>query len=915
MTACWLALALLVQEPSASAVREEARALLVDLRAWTGAAELPGPDELEELRALAEELLSAGGSEVEAELRELVRELGNLGHALKQAGRPAEGSAWVRWSGARAEERGDLATHAWSLDWLGQEAWVRGELDQAAHWLALAAQVDGRRGAAAEAARDLADVARIRATQGRLDESREAATRAWQAALDSRSLPAQRSAGETLAGVWFDLGRHRQALDLCLELLARDGPDEELDEARVRLEILAAGVLADVGRLEAAAAHARTAHALALDPRITRTAPLLHLEAKLSLGLLLGDLGQAEEALALLAAAALEFERLGDERGSGWAAKNRAFVLFAAGRHAESRPAFEQAWSAGVKLGVPFLEAIGALGVAESVWLAASAPSEAERTRAEEALRTAERVSAGLRERAIEWRCAALRGRILLDAGRPEPALAELERAVRGIERWRRRLGASGLVEHALRQRSDPYRDAAFAAAQLGRAEQALSFAMQLQARVLDELRARASGPLPLPTTPRIDALREDVSRAAARGTAAGADELARAEDELDAALIAHEIEAGRALASPAELLDVAALERGLAGHALETALVYLVGPVETLVLRLEAGDPSEVQARLLPVGRARLEAWIRAVREPIERLEAGELDLAHLSFDVGAARALHAALIEPLELAAGARLALVLDGVLASLPFELLVTGGAAHGVDFARPFAHLRELETLGCQREIVLLGSLARLLEPLPTRPGEPVVLAAPAAIGPPGAPAEAHAVARTHAGARLVLDARASDVGRWAPGAAMLHFAAHGSFDPDRPAHGHLLLGGDVPDTSARLESWQLAELDLTGTEIVLSACHSGRGTWRAGAGMAGLLRGFVLGGAREVVASHWAVDDRVTTRFMELYHGARAEGHPAPAALRLARRTLRSEQDPRGFSLAHPAFWAAWSLHR
>lgn len=915
MKRCWLALALLAQEPADTTVPEEARALLIDVQAWTRTGDLPEPDELGELRVLAEELLSSGGPAAGSELRELLRALGSLGHALKQAGRGAEGSAWVLWAGERAEVCGDLATRAWALDWLGQEAWVRGELDRAAEWLALAAEADGRRGALAEVARDLADVARVRSTQGRLDESREAALRAWQVAKESGSLSAERSAGEILAGIWFDLGRHRQALELCLELLAASGPGEASDEPQVRLEILAANLLADVGRLEAAAAHARTAHELALDARIMRQAPLLHLEAKLSLGLLLGDLGQTDEALALLDAATAEFERLGDARGRGWAAKNRGFVLFAAGRRAESRPSFAQAWRLGAELRVPFLEAIGALGVAEAVLLAEARPVGAERARAEEALQTAERVSTALRDRALQWRCAALRGRILLDDGRLADALAELERAVRGIERWRLRLGASGLVEHALRQRSDPYRDAAFAAAKLGRMEVALTHAALLQARVLDELRARRNGPLPMTSTPAIDELRERVARLAACGADANDGELERAEDELDAALADHELWAGARLSPSPDPLDVAALAQGLTGHALDLVLVYLVGPEETLVLRLEGNGPAEVQGRLLPVGQAQLEAWIRAVREPFERLEAGEIDLVHLSFDAAAARSLHAALVEPLALPADARIALVLDRVLAALPFELLVAGGTAHPLDFAQPFAHLASLEYFGDQYELVVLGSMARLREPLPARAGQSLVLVAPDPVGPTGSADEARVVALARGGVRIVADARAADVASLATGATLLHFAAHGGFDPGRPAHGHLLLGGALPGTSAKLESWQLAELDLEGAEIVLSACHSGRGAWRAGAGLAGLLRGFFLAGAREVIASHWAVESRVTARFMELYHGARAQGHAAPAALRRARASLRAEVDPRGFSLAHPAFWAAWSVHR
>ena len=77
----------------------------------------------------------------------------------------------------------------------------------------------------------------------------------------------------------------------------------------------------------------------------------------------------------------------------------------------------------------------------------------------------------------------------------------------------------------------------------------------------------------------------------------------------------------------------------------------------------------------------------------------------------------------------------------------------------------------------------------------------------------------------------------------------------------------------------------------------------------------MLRGFLLGDAREVVASAWAVEDGATARFMELFYSALAGGADAPEALRLARVALRHEDDARGFALAHPSFWAGWFVQR
>ena len=786
--------------PSTAGDAELAQQLLADVRAWVRAGELPAA---EDLRALCAEAERLGPQPA------LTLEIGNLGHALLQHGRGDEARALVTWAGARALADGDLATRSWSLDWLGQGAWVRGELEQAAAFLAEAAETDARRGAREDEARHRAEVARIRLTQGKLDEAEAAIARAETAVRAgdaARSHELARVVAEIRGSLLFELGRLREALELCLEYTS----GARHDELEVRFDILAADVLADVGRLEAAAVHARLALENALTPDVRRVAPLLHLEPRLTLALLLGDLGRCEEALRLLDEAVAEFERLDDVRGLAWAAKNRGFALFAAGRFAEALPAFEHAWRAGATLGVPFLEGMGALGVAESLLPLASG-AEADEERLREALTVVERIADELGERTLEWRGAAVRGARHLARGEFEAALRELRRSVMRIERWRRRLGASGLIEHALRQRSDPYRDAAFAAAHLGRAEEALRYASLLHSRVLDALGARGDGPLPGPTSAELSARSEAIERLEARLRRAPGDgelraALARAEDELDAALLAAELASGRALSAPDQPLPLERLGAALADQGFDVALVYLVGEDETLALRVVAGGASraaQVEARRLALGRARLAELIERLRAPIARLEAGELDLAHLGFDARAARELHDALVRPLALPAGARLALVTDGVLSALPFALLVSGGEAGMVDFERPFAHLAGLRFLADEHELVSFGSLARLLHPVPERAGPAVVFLAPAALGVPRAGDEARAVERALQGVRIVADATPADVAALAPGAGLVHFAAHGRIDPARPAHGHLVLGG-ADDAGARLD---------------------------------------------------------------------------------------------------------------
>jgi len=868
-------------------VRDEALegVLSEELAHWKRSGELPERAALDALLAEAETL----------DAPRLFQALGDLGHALAQAGRRDEGRALVRWSGEQSLAVGALATRSWALEWLGQDAWSGGELEEARSLLAAAAECDAARAAPGDEARHRSDVARISMTLGDHAHALEEIRRAEEAAGRSGSGIAARLAAEAHASLLYDLGRHRQALELCAAHAPLDAAAPAHDESWVRLDLLAAGILADVGRLETAVGFARRAHELALDPGVARLAPLLHLEAKLTLGLQLGDLGRFDEGLALLAEAAREFERLGDPRGAAWAEKNRGFVLLAAGEPRAAAEALARAQAAGRELAVPFLEAIGALGTAEAL-----EEAQGDERHLDAALESAERLGRELRDRQILWRVAALRGRRALARGEAAYALTELRSAVADIEAWRRRLAAGGLVEHALRARADVYRDAAAAAAATGSLEEALAFAGLLQARVLDERTTRRDGPLSAPPSAELERLRERVG-ALELVRDEQATELARASAELDRAQLAADLATGRVLTDEAHGLPLDALRAGLAAERLDLALVYLVGPRGTLVLRVEAAAQAPVRAVPLAPTRVELEQAVARLRAPFERLEAGEVDLAHLDFDVDLARRLHEILVAPLALPPGARVALLLDGTLAALPFEALVTGGAPGRFDPARAGAHLADLDFLGEHHAFVRVASLARLARPRAARDGETVI------VRPPDALAATVGSQDLVNGARRVDQAGVAELERELARAARLHVAAHGRIDPERPAHGWILVGGETP-RGAPFEAWRAAELPLDGLEVILAACHTGRGEWREGAGLAGLSGGFLAGGAREVVASLWAVDDRASERFLSRYHAERAHGADAPEALRRARLATRAEAP-------HPLAWAAWILQR
>jgi len=103
--------------------------------------------------------------------------------------------------------------------------------------------------------------------------------------------------------------------------------------------------------------------------------------------------------------------------------------------------------------------------------------------------------------------------------------------------------------------------------------------------------------------------------------------------------------------------------------------------------------------------------------------------------------------------------------------------------------------------------------------------------------------------------------------------------------------------------------EIAGLDLSADLVVVSACKTALGPEVRGEGLLGLGRAFLRGGARRVLVSLWAIEDRSSAALMErFYEGLLRERLPPAAALRRAQLGLRSEPD-----WADPYYWAGFEI--
>lgn len=154
-----------------------------------------------------------------------------------------------------------------------------------------------------------------------------------------------------------------------------------------------------------------------------------------------------------------------------------------------------------------------------------------------------------------------------------------------------------------------------------------------------------------------------------------------------------------------------------------------------------------------------------------------------------------------------------------------------------------------------------------------------------------------------GATLLLDAAATGAAlrREAPQADLLHLACHAHFRADSPYFSALHLA------DGELTLRDAAALPLGATLVTLSACETGLSRVAPGDDLVGLVRGFLLGGARHVMASLWTVDDASTAELMKSVYAGLIDGQRPARALQAAQSALARAGH-------HPFYWAAFALH-
>ena len=230
--------------------------------------------------------------------------------------------------------------------------------------------------------------------------------------------------------------------------------------------------------------------------------------------------------------------------------------------------------------------------------------------------------------------------------------------------------------------------------------------------------------------------------------------------------------------------------------------------------------------------------------------------------------------------------------------------------------------------------------------------------------PGTAAEAAALSKLLLDARVLAQEQATEAAlKQVNRPRLLHIATHGFFLADQPQDlptSNILRGtSDTLGTATLPVRWEnpllrsglvlagvkqgqsgvgedgvltaleTAGLDLWGTKlVVLSACETGLGDVKNGAGVYGLRRALVLAGSETQVMSLWKVSDAGTRDLMTAYYirlqkeEGRTEalrqvqmsmlhGQLSPAAISGKRETSDTDEKVVSKDYRHPYYWAAF----
>jgi CHAT domain-containing protein len=509
-------------------------------------------------------------------------------------------------------------------------------------------------------------------------------------------------------------------------------------------------------------------------------------------------------------------------------------------------------------------------------------------------------------------------GQVFERQGRLDQALATFEAGVTTVETLREATPRGERARQVfLQQRVGPYYSVAAIHARAGRNLQALMAVERVRARTLLDI--LAAGRQPKRALTEEERAREQSLDAAALSLSVQLAEAQRT-SRPNVAVVSSLQEALRIARQDKEAFTVALYAsrpelRILRGDAplisteqLAAVLVPGTAAIEFVV------EPSRVWAYLAIPGPTGIDVSVKQLGLDVDALRSLSSEFARqvarrdLSFAVSSSK-LYDALLGSFDrkLTGVRHLIVVPDASLWQVPFQALQSPRGRFLIE-ERAMSYSPSLSALAALHE---RRSRRTTASPFILALGDPTNAAAERL---PEAAREVQSLGRLYGSGRsavfVAAEATEASFRGAVSSASIVHIATHGVLDDNNPMYSHLKLAGNDANGDARLEAWELLDLEINADVAVLSACQTASGAIGGGEGVVGLSWALFAAGASTAVVSQWEVDSASTTSLMLDFHkrllDAKAGTTTTSSALRES--AMRLMEDPR---FRHPFYWAGF----
>ena len=300
---------------------------------------------------------------------------------------------------------------------------------------------------------------------------------------------------------------------------------------------------------------------------------------------------------------------------------------------------------------------------------------------------------------------------------------------------------------------------------------------------------------------------------------------------------------------------------------------------VQSLVEKIGARDNVECEDRSLELARDR--------RSAVKRPPQDDRQTQLLNLQEEALRTLYDTIIDPIQdLFSGSELVFIPEGPLCLAPFAAFMSPDSKYlcesfSIRVAPSLTSLKMIVQSPVDYHhksgVLLVGD-----------PWFPDVTKLPAL---PFAKKEVEMIGKMVGCAPLVgRQATKNEVLRLLGSVALVHIAAHGSMET-----GEIALAPESGDEDFILTMKDVKSVQLRARLVVLSCCHSAHGEIKA-EGVVGIARAFLGAGARSVLVSLWAIDDKATLEFMKNFYQRLVAGKSASEALNQAMNCMRESTE-------------------